>query len=36
MVAIEMARAILEKFPHDDFNELEEAVSKYKTRVSEY
>lgn len=36
MVAIEMARAILEKFPNDDFHELEEAVSKYKTRVSEY
>ncbi|WP_031544842.1 chorismate synthase [Salinicoccus luteus] len=36
MVAIEMARAILEKFPHDDFNELQEAVSQYKNRVSEY
>lgn len=36
MVAIEMAGAILDKFPHDDFLELESAVAQYKQRLSEY
>ncbi|MFB9859881.1 chorismate synthase [Salinicoccus siamensis] len=36
MVAIEMARAVLEKFPHDDFSELLAAVEQYKERTKEY
>ncbi|MHC0552340.1 chorismate synthase [Salinicoccus sp. CNSTN-B1] len=36
MVAIEMARAVLEKFPHDDFSELLAAVERYKERTKEY
>lgn len=36
MVAIEMATSILDKFPHDDFEELQQAVEQYKTRVREY
>lgn len=36
MVAIEVASAILDKFPHDDFNELKESVEDYKARVREY
>lgn len=36
MVAIELATSILDKFPHDDFNELKQAVEQYKQRVKEY
>lgn len=36
MVAIEMARAVLEKFPHDDFGELHAAVEQYKERTKDY
>lgn len=36
MVVIEVARAILDKFPHDDMDELKTAVNEYKKRIKEY
>lgn len=36
MVAIELATSILDKFPHDDFEELKQSIELYKTRVREY
>ncbi|SOC38833.1 chorismate synthase [Salinicoccus kekensis] len=36
MVAIEMAKAILDKFPHDNFEELESAVEAHKERVKNF
>ena len=36
MVAIEVARAVLDKFPHDDMDELKASVGAYKKRVKEY
>jgi chorismate synthase len=36
MVAIEMAKAILEKFPHDNFEELQEAVEAHKQKVKDF
>ncbi|MFD2829349.1 chorismate synthase [Corticicoccus populi] len=36
MVAIELATSILDKFPHDDFEELKQSIEQYKTRVREY
>ncbi len=36
MVAIEMAKAILDKFPHDNFEELQGAVEAHKERVKNF
>src|SRR5699024_12642420 len=36
MVAIEVAGALLDKFPHDDIDELKASVEAYKKRVKEY
>src|SRR5699024_588451 len=36
MVAIEMARAILDKFPHNNFEELKQAVEDYKERAKNF
>lgn len=36
MVAIEMARALLDKFPHDNFEELKQAVEDYKERAKNF
>ncbi|CAM4149396.1 chorismate synthase [Lacicoccus alkaliphilus] len=36
MVAIEMAKAILEKFPHDSFEELQDAVEVHKEKVKDF
>ncbi|WP_020008340.1 chorismate synthase [Salinicoccus albus] len=36
MVVIEVARAILDKFPHDDMDELKNAVKEYKKRIKAY
>src|SRR5699024_2015932 len=36
MVVIEVARAILDKFPHDDMDELKDAVQEYKERIKAY
>ena len=30
VIATELAQAILEKFPHDDYNELVKAVNNYR------
>src|SRR5699024_2704843 len=36
MDAIEMARAILDKFPHDNFEELKQAVEDYKEKAKNF
>ena len=36
MVAIEVAEAILDKFPSDDFNELKDELERYNRRIREF